>query len=139
MAYEWRRGDYLISDDPARLDIEVIHGYLKRSYWAASRPVERIVRSIEHSLPFGLYKDGRQIGFARAVTDYSTFAYLADVFVLEEFRAEGLGKWLVEVALAHPDLQEMRRWMLATRDAHELYRQFGFTELKDPERWMAKE
>jgi GNAT superfamily N-acetyltransferase len=139
MSHEWRRGEYVISDDHARLDVDVIHGYLKSSYWAAGRPLERVVLSIEHSLPLGLYKDDRQIGFARVVTDRATFAYLADVFVLEEFRGAGLGKWLVQIALAHPDLQNLRRWMLATKDAHGLYRQFGFTELKEPERWMTKE
>lgn len=135
---EWTRGEYTISTDRLRLDVDVIHGYLNRSYWAAGRPVEVVRRSIEHSLCFGIYKGQRQIGFARAVTDYATFAWVADVFVLEEFRGQGLSKWLMEVMIAHPDLQGLRRWALATKDAHGLYRRFGFSELKRPERWMER-
>lgn len=139
MAHEWQRGEYSISTDPARLDIETIHAFLSHeSYWAAGRSIEIVRRSIENSLPFGLYKGERQIGFARAVTDYSTFAWLADVFVLTEFRGQGLAKWLIEVVISHPELQNMRRWLLATRDAHELYRKFGFEELDNPLRWMEK-
>jgi GNAT superfamily N-acetyltransferase len=139
MSEEWRRGDYLISTEPVRLDVEVIHDYLSNSsYWAAGRSLESVRRSIENSVAFGLYKGERQIGFARVITDYATFAWLADVFVLEEFRGQGLGKWLVEVILAHPQLQGFRRWVLATKDAHELYRRFGFRELKRPERWMER-
>jgi GNAT superfamily N-acetyltransferase len=139
MAFEWRRGDYLISTDRARLDFDVIHGYISgESYWAKGRSIETIRRSVEHSLPFGIYKDDRQVGFARVVTDYATFAWIADVFVLEEFRGHGLSKWLMEVILAHPRLQGFRRWVLATKDAHGLYRQFGFTELLRPERWMER-
>lgn len=139
MANEYRRGDFTISDDPERLDIALIHSFLSTStYWAQSRPLKVVVRSIENSLPFGIYQGARQVGFARVVTDYATFAWLADVFVLEEFRRQGLGKWLVEVIINHPGLQGFRRWVLATKDAHELYRQFGFTELKRPERWMER-
>ena len=138
MNHEWRRGDYLISTDRARLDLAVIHGYLDRSYWAAGRPAEVVRRSIEHSLPFGLYHGERQIGFARVVTDYATFAWLADVFVLEEFRGQGLAKWLTEVIVAHPELQGLRRLVLATRDAHGLYRRVGFGELECPECWMER-
>jgi GNAT superfamily N-acetyltransferase len=139
MVHEWRRGEYLISTDQARLDIGVIHDYLANSsYWATGRPVEVVRRSIEHSLAFGLYKGEQQIGFARVITDYATFAWLADVFVLDQFRGEGLGKWLVEVIIAHPELQGFRRWVLATKDAHELYRRFGFNELSRPERWMER-
>ena len=126
---EWRRGPYVISTDRARLDIEAVHDYLAASsYWAQGRTLETVRRSIDNSLPFGLYLDERLIGFARVVTDYATFAWLADVYVLEEFRGEGLGKWLVGVVLAHPELRRLRRWMLATHDAHELYRRFGFAE-----------
>ena len=129
MAHEFRRGDYLISTERARLNVNLIHHYLSNtSYWATGRSIETVRRSIEHSLPFGLYRGGRQIGFARVVTDRATFAWLADVFVLDEFRGEGLGKWLVETILAHPELQGLRRWTLGTRDAHELYRRFGFAE-----------
>lgn len=130
---EYVREDYCISTDPAKLDLEVIHGYLKRSYWSPGIPFEIVKRAIAHSLCFGLYHRDRQIGFARVITDQTTFAYLADVFVLEGFQGKGLGKWLVECILAHPELQNLRRWMLATRDAHGLYAQYGFTALKQPE------
>ncbi|HZI85983.1 MAG TPA: GNAT family N-acetyltransferase [Pyrinomonadaceae bacterium] len=139
MSREWKRAEFSISTDPKQLDITVIHKYLSTdSYWAQGRTVETIKRSIENSLNFGLYKSKQQIGFARVVTDYATVAWLADVFVLDAYRGRGLGKWLVEVILSHPDLQRFRRWVLATKDAHELYRQFGFIELKRPERWMER-
>jgi GNAT superfamily N-acetyltransferase len=139
MSREWKRGEFSISTDPKQLDITVIHKYLSTdSYWAQGRTVDTVKRSIENSLNFGLYKGKQQIGFARIVTDYATFAWLADVFVLDTYRGRGFGKWLVEVILSHPDLQRFRRWVLATKDAHELYRQFGFIELKRPERWMER-
>jgi GNAT superfamily N-acetyltransferase len=135
--YERRQGDFLISTDKARLDIEIIHGYLStESYWAEGRSIETVRRSIEHSLAFGLYKGGSQIGFARVITDYATFAWLADVFVINEFRGQGLGKWLVAEIVSHPELEGLQRWLLATKDAHELYRRFGFAPLRRPERWM---
>ncbi|HEY0077083.1 MAG TPA: GNAT family N-acetyltransferase [Pyrinomonadaceae bacterium] len=128
---QWRRGDYEISTDPKRLDLAFIHQFLStKSYWAQGRPLELVRRSIEYSLPFGLYRGARQVGFARVVTDYTTFAWLADVFVDEGERGQGLGVWLVEVALSHPQLQGLRRWTLATRDAHEIYRRFGFAEIE---------
>jgi GNAT superfamily N-acetyltransferase len=127
---EWTRGDYTISCDRRRLDIDVIHGFLVRSYWAQGRTRERVVQSIEHSLPFGLYHRDEQIGFARVLTDYVVLAFLADVFVLEAHRGKGLGRWLVEVITTLPELRQIRRWLLGTRDAHELYRQFGFGEPK---------
>ena len=139
MAQEWSRGDYQISTDRTRFDLKLIHDFLNNeSYWATGRSVETIRRSIEHSLSFGIYRGRQQVGFARVVTDYATFGWLADVFILEEFRGAGLSKWLMEVILAHPDLQGFRRWTLATKDAHELYRKFGFTELTRPERWMER-
>lgn len=139
MSSEWRKDEHTISTERSRLDIELIHRYLStESYWASGRSLEVVKRSIENSLPFGIYKDGRQVGFARVVTDYATFAWLADVFVLEEERGRGLGKWLVEVIISHPDLQGFRRWVLATKDAHELYRRFGFDALKRPERFMER-
>ena len=129
MAREWHQGEYTISDDRARLDLDVIHDFLNReSYWACGRSRERVERSIEHSLPFGLCKGRRQVGFARVVTDRATFAWLADVFVLPEERGRGLSKWLVECVLSHPELQNLRRWLLATRDAQELYRRYGFAK-----------
>jgi GNAT superfamily N-acetyltransferase len=136
---EWRRGDYTISTDRARLDVAAIHEFLStKSYWAQGRDFETVRRAVENSLPFGVYHGGRQVGFARVVTDYATFAWLADVFVLDEFRGEGLGKWLVEVILSHPELQNFRRWILGTRDAHELYRRFGFREVEQPQFYMHK-
>jgi GNAT superfamily N-acetyltransferase len=136
-AYPGRDG-YRISTDPSELDLGVVHAYLEGSYWAAGVPRDVVERSIENSLCFGLYKDEEQVGFARVVTDYATFAYLADVFVLQEHRRRGIGKWLLEVILAHPDLQGLRRWMLATRDAHELYRKYGFDELQSPGIFMER-
>lgn len=135
---EWKRGDYEISTDPERLDIDVIHRFLAESYWASGIPVSIVKRSIENSLPFGLYKENCQIGFARVITDFATFAYLADVFVLDEFRGQGLGKWLIGVMVSHPDLTGLRFWLLATRDAHGLYRKSGFSELGQPRRWMER-
>ena len=136
--YEFERRDgFSLSTDPARLDLALIHDFLSRqSYWAAGIPPEIVRRSIENSLCFGLYRSQRQVGFARVVTDKSTFAYLGDVFVLEEFRGRGLGKWLLERILHHPELQGLRRFILGTRDAHGLYEQFGFRALASPERFM---
>jgi GNAT superfamily N-acetyltransferase len=134
---EWTNGNYLISTDRDLIDVEVVHRYLNaESYWAAGIPLHVAIRSIEHSLCFGLYKGGRQTGFARVITDYATFGYLADVFVLEPHRGHGLSKWMLSVIRNHPDLQGFRRWMLATRDAHGLYAQFGFTPLSSPDRLM---
>jgi GNAT superfamily N-acetyltransferase len=133
---EWQHGDYSISTDRERLDREVIHAFLRESYWAKGIPREVVDRAIENALCFGLYEGNRQIGFARVISDFSTFAYLADVFVVDSHRGRGLGKWLMQVIRAHPDLQNLRRWMLATSDAHGLYRKFGFRRLEKPERIM---
>jgi GNAT superfamily N-acetyltransferase len=138
MVHEWRRGEYLISTDKSRLDLTLIHNFLRTSYWAAGIPLEVVRRSIEHSLSFGLYKEDRQIGYARVITDYATFAYLGDVFILEPFRRQGLSKWLMEVVVTHPELQGFRRWILLTKDAHGLYKKVGFTEVKTPERYMER-
>ncbi|HEU0002004.1 MAG TPA: GNAT family N-acetyltransferase [Ktedonobacteraceae bacterium] len=138
MVHEWRQSEYLISTDKERLDIATIHGFLTTSYWAAGVPIEIVKRSIEHSLNFGLFQSDQQIGFARVITDYTTFAYLADVFILEPFRGQGLSKWLMQVIIDHPDLQGLRRWLLFTRDAHGLYRQVGYTSLANPERVMER-
>jgi GNAT superfamily N-acetyltransferase len=139
VANTWRCDEFEISDDRSRLDFKLIHAYLStESYWAAGRDIETVRRSIENSLPFGIFEDDTQVGFARVLTDYATFAWIADVFVLKQYRGRGLSKWLMEVILAHPDLQGFRRWVLATKDAHELYRKFGFQELKRPERWMER-
>jgi len=139
MVEEWTRGAYTISTDPARLNIAMIHQYLSTSsYWATGRPLAVVHRGIENSLPFGVFKGTEQAGFARVVTDYATFAWLADVFVLPEFQGQGLGTWLIGAIVAHPRLQGLRRWVLATKDAHGLYAQFGFTELHAPERFMER-
>jgi len=135
---EWSRGRFTISTDPEKLDRAMIHEFLAGSYWAKGIPREVVDRSIEGALCFGLYEDGRQVGFARVITDSATFAYLADVFVLESHRGQGLGIWLMESILAHPRLQGLRRWMLVTRDAHPLYRKVGFRELAHPERIMER-
>jgi GNAT superfamily N-acetyltransferase len=134
--YELHQSEFTISTETARLQMDAIVAFLSRSYWAQGRTRDVIERSIEHSLCFGLYAADRQIGFARVVTDRATFAYLCDVFVDESYRGQGLGKWLMAAVMNHPDLQGLRRWTLATRDAHGLYRQFGWTELKNPGRWM---
>jgi GNAT superfamily N-acetyltransferase len=133
---ELQRDRFTISTDPARLDIDAIVDMLARAYWAIGRPRERTERAIRNSLVFGVYDGERQIGVARVVTDYSIFAYLCDVFIHEEYRAAGLGKWLIQAIMDHPDLAGMRRWVLVTNDAHGLYRQYGFTSLDDPEEWM---
>lgn len=135
---EARRDPFLISTDPARLDLDAIAEMLKRSYWASGRPRERTERALQNSLVFGVYDGERQIGLARVVSDYAVFAYLCDVFILEEYRAQGLGKWLMETVFNHPDLQGLRRWTLATRDAHGLYRHYGFDSLTNPDGWMER-
>lgn len=131
-----RRGPYLVSTDPARLDLDAIHAALTRSYWAEGIPRHLVARSLAGSLAFGLYRDARQVGLARVITDRATFAYLCDVFVLEAERGQGLGRWLMEVVMAHPDLQGLRRFTLVTRDAHALYAELGFTPLARPEGYM---
>ena len=138
MIREWRRGEYVVSTDGSRLDLDAVHNYLKRSYWAEGVPFDVVRRSVENSLVFGMYRAAEQVGFARVVTDHATFAYLADVFVLEEHRGQDLGKWLVESVLSHPELQGLRRWMLATRDAHGLYRKYAFAALDNPEIFMER-
>lgn len=133
---EIHRDRFTISTDPARLDIDVICDFLTRAYWANTRPRERTENAVRNSLVFGVYDNEKQIGVARVVTDYSIFAYLCDVFIHEDYRAHGLGKWLLQTILDYPDLIEMRRWVLVTNDAHGLYKQFGFTAIEDPEHWM---
>ena len=133
---EVHKEQFTISTDPARLDVDTMVDMLTRAYWAVGRPRERTERAIQHSLVFGVYDGDRQIGMARVITDFSIFAYLCDVFLHEDYRAQGLGKWLIQTIMAHPDLVEMRRWVLVTNDAHGLYRQFGFTSIDDPEHWM---
>ncbi|QHL88428.1 GNAT family N-acetyltransferase [Nibribacter ruber] len=128
--------DFLLSFDKARLQLDVIHGYLAKSYWSPGIPREVVERAIENSLCVGVYHQEKQVAFARLITDFATFAYLCDVFVLEESRGQGLSKWMLEALQAHPQLQGLRRWLLATRDAHSLYAQFGFTPLPSAEPFM---
>lgn len=134
----WSFGEYEISTDTARLDVDVIYSFLTTSYWAARIPRDLVRRSIENSLSFGIFHGGAQVGFARVVTDYATFAYLADVFVLDEYRGRGLSKKLMEIVIDHPSLQGLRRWMLVTRDAHRLYAKYGFEVVAKPDRWMER-
>jgi GNAT superfamily N-acetyltransferase len=129
--------EFEISTDPARLDIDLIHGFLQPSSWASGRRRSVVERSIKNSLCFGVYRAGRQVAFARVVSDRAVFAYLMDVFVIPEFRGRGISKALMRSVLAHPELQNLRIFLLATRDAHPLYTQFGFRPLTAPERWMA--
>jgi GNAT superfamily N-acetyltransferase len=139
MIQEWQRSEYSISTDVNQLDLTVIHQFLANTYWAKDIPFTVLQHSIQNSLVFGLYKDKQQIGFGRVITDYSTFAYIADVFVLfvlESFRGEGLGKWLIETIISHPELRGLRRWLLVTKDAHELYQKVSFNEIKNPSRFM---
>lgn len=156
---ESRRGEFLVSTDPARIDLDLVYEFLTNCYWAKGIPRDVVARSIENSLCFGIYdesvpespssrkgreKDGatakpgapRQVGFARVISDFATIAYLGDVFVLESHRGHGLGKWMMECIMHHPALQRMRRWILLTRDAHGLYSQSGFTPVKKPENYM---
>jgi GNAT superfamily N-acetyltransferase len=133
---KWQKETYRVTDDREVLDIDKIHAFLSRSYWALGVSRHTVQASIANSLCFGLFDGDHQVGFARAITDRATFAYLADVFVIDSHRGRGLGTWLVECLLTHPDLQGLRRRMLATRDAQGLYRKFGFTALSTPERFM---
>jgi GNAT superfamily N-acetyltransferase len=136
---DWQRDEFTISTDRNRLQTDAIHRFLsEESYWGRNRTKEQTEMAIKNSLPFGVYTGENQIGFARVVTDYATFAYLGDVYILEEFRGLGLSKWLMETIVNHPELQGFRRWVLATKDAHTLYEKYGFTPLKHPERWMEK-
>lgn len=135
---ETHRDQFTISTDPNKLDVDAIADMLTRAYWAKGRTREMIARYVQHSLTFGVYDGNRQIGLARVVSDYTTFAWLCDVFIHEDYRGHGIGKWLIETVHSHPDLQGLRRWMLATRDAHGLYEQFGWTLIDHPERWMHK-
>jgi GNAT superfamily N-acetyltransferase len=130
------RGEYAISTDKGLLDVSLVHEFLSRSYWSPGIPRAVVERGIAHSLCFGIYRDGAQVGFARVITDRASFAYLADVFVVEAHRSKGLGKWLIQTILEHEELRAMRRFMLATRDAHSLYEQFGFRAVADPARLM---
>ena len=137
--YEYSKDNFTISTDATLLDIRVIHNFLTNSsYWRPGVPEDLVVKSIQNSFCFGLYDSGRQIGFAGVVTDFTHFAYLQDVFVLEAYRGNGLGQWLIDCILNCPELNGGGRILLATSDAHELYREFGFVELPNPDHWMEK-
>jgi GNAT superfamily N-acetyltransferase len=140
LGVEYCRDGFSISTDKSKLDVGVIHEYLsERSYWAQGRPLDVVQKAIEHSVCFGVYDGDRQVGFARVVTDYATFAWLCDVFILESHRGCGLGKWLIARVAAHPDLRGLKIFLLATSDAHELYRKYGgFDSLEKPEKWMKR-
>lgn len=133
---EWKHGSVVVSDDKERLQIDVVHGFLREVYWAKGIPLDVVQRSIEHSLCFGAYEDGAQIGFSRVITDRATFAYLCDVFVLAEHRGKGASRAMMQAIMDHPDLANLRRWMLITDDAHGLYRKFGFQVVPAPHRHM---
>lgn len=138
MHQEYRRDEFQISTDPARLDVNAVHAFLSATDWARGVAIEVVTRSLHHSLSFGVYDGERQIGLARVITDRATFGYIADVYILQPYRGRGLAKWLMECVLEHPDLQTARRLVLATRDAHGLYAPFGFRPLKAPEDHMER-
>jgi N-acetylglutamate synthase-like GNAT family acetyltransferase len=129
--------EFCISTDKGRLDIDAIHEFLStKAYWSLNIPKNKVQTAIANSFCFGVYEEEKQIGFARVITDYATIAYLGDVYILEEKRGKGISKWLLETIMNHPNLQGLRRWILLTGDAHGLYRQFGWTDLTDPSKWM---
>ena len=133
------RGDYLITSDRTKVDLQVVHHYLcYESYWTQGVPFERVQMAAEHSLNFSLFYRDEQVGYARVITDYCQIAYLGDVFILETHRGQGLGKWLIETVHQHPNLQDLRNWLLGTLDAHGLYRQFGWISPPEPQRWMIR-
>lgn len=134
-----KNGEYEIDTDRMRLDLAAIHRFLsKESYWAQNRTMEQTLTAVENSQCFGLYRGKQQVGFARVVTDRATFAYIGDVYVVDEHRGKGLSKWLMKMIIEQPDLQNLRRWVLATRDAHGLYEKYEFAPLRHPDRWMER-
>lgn len=136
MNYIIKEGEYVISTVKEKIDIEYVHGFLSQTYWATGIPLDTVKKAVKGSLNFGVYHNDKQIGFARMITDSATFAYLADVFIDQKYRGKGLSKWLIKVILAHPGLQGLRRIMLGTKDAHGLYKKFGFIPLANIESWM---
>ena len=135
---EAHQDEYLMSTDPKKLDPAAVHAFLTTTHWAPGIPLSLVKKALSNSLCFGLYHKGKQVGLSRVVTDYATYAYLCDVYVLEAHRGKGLGHWMVECVMTHPELQNLRRFMLATRDAHGIYGAFGFTGLTAPERMMER-
>ena len=136
MDQEYRQGNFIISTDPKKLDMDQVHSFLVTTYWAREIPKEIVANSFKNSLAFGVYTGDQQVGVARVITDYTTFAYLADVFIQPEYRGQGLAKWLIHCIMSHPKLQGLRRWLLATSDAHGLYGNFGFVQTESPENFM---
>jgi GNAT superfamily N-acetyltransferase len=130
---EIQRGGFTISTDPSLLDVEGVCAFLEQTYWGKARPREMMRKALLNSFCFGVYRGAQQIGFARAVTDYATYAYLADVYIVDPFRGQGLGRWLIQTILEHPKLKLVRRWALIKQDAQEFYKPFGFRELKNPQ------
>lgn len=131
------KDNFCISTEKAKLDITEIHYFLStQAYWCLNIPFDKVKNAAQNSLNFGVYHNNKQIGYARIISDFSTIAYLGDVYILEEYRGNGLSKWLIETIMNHPNLQGLRRWILLTGDAHGLYRQFGWTEIADPTKWM---
>jgi GNAT superfamily N-acetyltransferase len=139
MIHEWERGSATVSTDRDRLDLVMVHEFLTTAYWSPGVSAETVQRCIEHSIPFGVFEHNHQVGFARVISDQSTFAYLADVFVVPEARGQGLARFLLECILAHPDLQQVRTWALFTRDAHGLYEQVGFERGQRLDRLMIRQ
>jgi GNAT superfamily N-acetyltransferase len=135
---EVKRDNFTISTDQNRIDLEAVHAYLSESYWAKGIPRELVAKSVANSLCFGVYEGAKQIGLARVISDFATYAYLGDVYILPAFQGQGLGKWLIQTVVDHPELQEIRSFLLATRDAHGLYAQFGFEPLPEPQKRMIK-
>ncbi|PKN97175.1 MAG: GNAT family N-acetyltransferase [Chloroflexi bacterium HGW-Chloroflexi-5] len=132
-------GEFTITTDKSKMDLATIHRFLsEESYWCKNVPVKRVKKAMDHSLNFGVFHGDRQVGYARVISDFSSVAYLGDVFILKEFRGQGLSKWMMETIISHPELQGLRRWILLTADAHELYRKYGWTNIKNPEKWMEK-
>ena len=136
LLFEEKRDNFLISTDKTKLDINVVYNYLTNSYWAEGIPLETVKKSIDNSDCFGVYENDKLVGFARVISDNATIGYLGDVFFLEPYRGKGLSEWLIECIMKHPELQGFRRWILLTRDAHELYRKYGFKDIIKPERYM---
>ncbi|PKL83107.1 MAG: GNAT family N-acetyltransferase [Ignavibacteriae bacterium HGW-Ignavibacteriae-3] len=138
MIYEFKKGKYLISSDKRKLQIKTIHNFLTNAYWSKGIMIERVRKAIEGSLCFGVYHEKEQVGFVRVVTDYANFGYIADVFIIENYRGKGLSVWLLKCILNLPELKDIKSWMLATKDAHGLYSKFGFEQLKKPQKFMQK-
>ncbi|MDP4116298.1 MAG: GNAT family N-acetyltransferase [Bacteroidota bacterium] len=134
-----QKDDFIITTDKSKLDTSVIHDFLSNhSYWSRNIPLEKVKTAFDNSLNFGLFHNSRQIGYARVISDFSQIAYLADVFIVEEYRGRGLSKWLMQTIMSHPNLQGLRKWVLVTKDAHELYKKFGWQPISSPEKWMEK-